>query len=315
MFPLSCRLCGVSGWSLSQSVNQSPYLHVHTKDCCCCCCFFFKMVMAMSCNQSQICISTQKAYAPVLPGLWLVQLKRNAFHGLHHLCGRCTLIDPRPQKISKSQRKWLKSFASSQPNVQHCDTSSPSATTTIPPTSSDLQAQACLPQHASSELQQSIAAAPAAGALPAVTPATELSCSATYQDSAQAQVSAAVEDSLPDSAPAQACASEAQVPADAAQAQACASEAEVLADTAQAQASVPHEGQQSCTARSQQPESQVEGCWLQQSGSLASAQHRRPDLRGTLSNQVQVGLKLLAVSAATPQSYWQRMLITLLKPT
>ena len=250
-----------------------------------------------------MCMLKQKAYAFLLLGAWLVQVKRNAVHSLYHLCRRCTLIDPRPQKISKSQRKWLKSFASSQPNdiaaMQHPDTSTSSASTDIAPTSPDLQAQACWPQHATSGLRHSTAAEPAStdGALPAVTPATELSCSATHQDSAQAQVAAAEAHALPDGAPAQASASEAEVSADAAQAQASASEAET-----------PCEGQQSCTAHSQQPAPQDERCQLHQSVSTqASAQHRGPDLQGTLSNQVQVRHQ-----TATAQYYLQRLLITLL---
>lgn len=254
-------------------------------------------------NQVHIChIDQHKAYASILPGARLSQLKRHASHSLCHLCCRCTLIDPRPQRFSKSQRKWLKSFASSQPNdtagIQHPDTSMSSASTDIPPTSHDLQAQACWRQHATRELQHSAAAASAStnGALSVVAPATELSCSATHQDSAQAQVSAAEEHALPDSAPTQASANETEVPADAAQAQASADEAEA-----------PHEGQQSCTTLSQQPASQDESCQLQQSGLQASAHHRGPDLQGTLSNQVQVRHQ-----TATAQCYLQRLLITLL---
>lgn len=36
------------------------------------------------------------------------------FHNLHLSC-RCTLIDPRPQKLSKTQRKWLQHFKQHKP--------------------------------------------------------------------------------------------------------------------------------------------------------------------------------------------------------
>lgn len=245
-----------------------------------------------------ICIHT--AWSMVRPG------EESAYHSLY-LCCRCTLIDLRPQKISKSQRKWLKSFASSQPNdiatMQHSDTSTPIASTDIPPTSPDLPAQAGLPQHVTRKLQHSTAAAPGStdGALSAVTPPAELSCSATHhQDSAQAQVSAAEEPALPGSAATQGSAIEAEVLADAAQAQASVS-----------QTRAPCEGQQSCMAHSQQPASHDEGCKLQQSVSTqASAQQNWPDLRGTLSNQVRVGHQLIIVNTATAHCCWQRLLIT-----
>lgn len=219
---------------------------------------------------------------------------------------RCTLIDPRPQKVSKSQRKWLKSFAASQQHdvaaAQHPETNSLGATTETAATHSDLPSHASFLQQATTQLQDSTVASPASTieALPAVTPVTKLSCSAPHA-MAQANVFAAEACSLPDKFPAHASATEAELPATTVQAPASASEAIGVTDTAQAQASAAeaealHQGQQGGTEHSQQPASQDQACLLQQSDSKAAAQQRWPDLQGTLSHQLQVGHKLLLVS-------------------
>ena len=201
---------------------------------------------------------------------WLVQLRRTA-----SMCTspcRCTLIDPRPQKISKSQRKWLKSFSASQQPctaaAQHHKTDQFSATNDIPPTSPDLPSQACL--YAPTGLQEPAAVAPASAnaALSAVTSATQLPCSAAHHNMAQAQVPAAEGDVLLHNAQAQASATEAE-----------ASSGENYAGKA-------------CTV---QLTCQDEACLPQQSDSQAAAQHR-PDLKGTLSQQIQVTRRWLESS-------------------
>lgn len=197
---------------------------------------------------------------------------------------RCTLIDPRPQKVSKAQRKWLKSFAASQ--QRHVAAAEVPETNTVLPSSPVWQFPACVPQHTVTGLLEATAAAAAStqGALSAVPPAARLLCSATHPDSAQPQPSAIQADALPDSAQAQAPASEAEVPADTAYTQAPANEAEAH-----------HEGHQGGTACPLQPVSQDEACLLQHSDSQAAAQHKWPDLQGTLSEQLQVRHRPLLV--------------------
>lgn len=104
--------------------------------------------------------------------------------------------------------------------------------------------------------------------LSAVTSATQLPWSATCHEISQSQASAA----------------EAEVPPDAACAQASGAVAEVS-----------HEGRDGITACSQQLTSQDGVCQLQQSDTQPSAQQTSPDMRGTLSHQIQVSSKFFTV--------------------
>lgn len=180
---------------------------------------------------------------------------------------RCTLIDPRPQKVSKPQRRWLKTFAASQQHhtdaAQHPDSSSVSCTTEVLPGSSDGQAQT---QPAANGLPKPRTAAPTCiSEMPlAHQLGTQPPSIAAAQDVASLQASAAERGSPP--------------------AQASAAETELR---------FPDLEQQGGTACNQQPTPHDDAGQL--SGPQPSAQHRRPDLRGTLSHQVQVGSQHLLV--------------------
>lgn len=206
--------------------------------------------------------------------------------GIH----RCTLIDPRPQKISKTQRRWLKSFAASQhlptDATQQAERSGVNGTSEVLPSSLKGQSPT---QYATNGLQASRPAAPdffgersLASQL-----ATEPSSRAARFDSAPAQAPAAEAELLP---PAEASAFH-----DSAQAQESAAEASVFlpAQASAAELEIPGEEGQGSTACCQQPTPQGDDCQLHQSDSEPSAQRRRPDLRGTLSHQIQVSHKLL----------------------
>ena len=233
---------------------------------------------------------------------------------IHKICVcRCTLIDPRPQKVSKAQRKWLKAFAASQQHdiaaAQHPESIPLSATAETPLAKPDLASHAicasCL-QLATTQLQGSTVAPSTIEALPAVTAVTELSCSASHHAMAQENVFAAEAYALPDIVLAQASASEPELPATTVQAQASASEAKGVTDTTQAsaaEAEAPHQGQQGGIAHSHQSAPQDQACLLQQSDPQAAAQQRWPDLQGTLSHQLQVGHKLRLVTIHLESNY------------
>lgn len=117
--------------------------------------------------------------------------------------------------------------------------------------------------------------------------ASEPSSRAARFDSAQAQASAAEAEVL---LPAQASAFH-----DSAQAQESAAEASILLPAQASAAEMEFRGEegQGGTACCQQPTPQGDACQLHQSDLGSSAQHTRPDLRGTLSHQIQVSHKLM----------------------
>lgn len=201
---------------------------------------------------------------------------------------RCTLIDPRPQKVSKPQRRWLKNFAASPHHptdaAQQAERSSVTGTSEALPSSREGQSQT---QRATNGLQ---APRPAAPDFPgerssANQLASEPSSRAARFDSAQAQASAAEAEVL---LPAQASAFH-----DSAQAQESAAEASILLPAQASAAEMEFRGEegQGGTACCQQPTPQGDACQLHQSDLGSSAQHTRPDLRGTLSHQIQAEFK------------------------
>ena len=150
---------------------------------------------------------------------------------------RCTLIDPRPQKVSKSQRKWLKSFATSQQR----DTAAARAST--------------------DEAQSAFKPV-----------ATELSSSAAHHAMAQANVFAAEADALPDSVPAETSATEAELPSSTAHAQAFAVEAGAphtgqQGGTVHSQQSASQD--QACLPQQPNPQAEAQPRWPDLQGTLS----------------------------------------------